>query len=119
MNHPTNKAQFIRHIEQNPHLVYRSPGKVFGEVCQDVFEGRLWTKTTSKRCQFLIIGTENHGCTFMEFKAREMEFFPDRIEVKFPPSWEDLADERIVYWYASEPYDRTQRPIYEKKLADR
>ena len=74
MNHPTNKAQFLRHLEQNPHLVYRSPGKVFGELCQDVFEGRLWTKTTSKRCQFLMIGTDNHGRnTFMEFKAREMD----------------------------------------------
>jgi hypothetical protein len=118
MKRPTNRAEFFRYLEQNKYLVYRCPGLVRNTSAPDVIEGRVYVGRSRNKVSLHKVGCSEAGATtFMEFVASEMEFFEDRVEVKFPESWSDLADERMVYFYASEPFHPSQRERYEKVAA--
>lgn len=114
MNKPTNRAEFFRYLEENKHLVYRCPGRVRNDRHPDIIEGRVYVGRSKNKVSLHKVGCREAGAiTYMKFVAREMEFFEDRVECRFPEGWTDLKDDRIVYFYTDQPFHPSQRERYE------
>lgn len=115
MDKPKSKAALTRYLTANPYLKFFHPGGVTS-IQAPTLKPRKFLHMKAGR---FVFETEDGKETNLDMPGKEAHFFDDRFEVEFGKDWGDLAGQRMVYWYMSQPYlpgpdDLKPEPLGEK-----